>query len=133
MGWNGSDDYLIGRSSADKVLVEEVIEHRIELLADVFDEERSAKREAVVEVRAEVFVVQRCDLQLIVALFCLTLETIVSFRLKYEDLFPPIRSLESFHTLILILLQFIKRLKFKILWDYRRIFFIEVFNSLGMS
>ena len=48
----------------DKGLAEEVVQRWVELLADVLDEQRPSQRQTVLEVRAEVAVVQRRDLQL---------------------------------------------------------------------
>ena len=52
----------------DEVLVEEVVEDGVELLADVLDEEGPAEGEGVLEVGAEVLVVERGHLEVVVLL-----------------------------------------------------------------
>ena len=51
-----------------EVLVEEVVEDRVELLADILDEEGPAEGEGVLEVGAEVLVVERGHLEVVVLL-----------------------------------------------------------------
>jgi len=57
-----TDLHLERAAGPDEVLLEDVVERRVQLLADVFDEQRSAERQAVFEVSAEILVVQVGDL-----------------------------------------------------------------------
>ena len=64
-----ANDDFVHRSGADKVLVQKVVQDGIEFFADVFDQKRPAERQGVVQMGAEIFVVERRDLQFVVTFF----------------------------------------------------------------